>query len=153
MVTSLMRWNPFGEVRRLQEEMNRLLNASFDTEGTDLGPASWNPAVDIEETADSLRVSAELPGVKQEDIHVEFENGLLSIHGERKREEETKGRSYHRLERSFGSFTRTFRLPASVDSEKISARFEDGVLKLEMPKREGAKARKIEVGAGQKQIK
>lgn len=152
MVNTLIRLNPFQEMRRLQDEFNRLLDPGFPFENGELAAANWVPAVDIEETPETLRVIAELPGMKREDIQVEFENGMLTIRGQRAREEEKKEKNFHRVERSFGSFARAFRLPATVDAERISASYEDGVLKLEMPKREESKARRIQISGTGKQI-
>ena len=152
MVNTLVRLNPFQEMRRLQDEFNRLLDPGFPFENGELAAANWVPAVDIEETPETLRVIAELPGMKREDIQVEFENGMLTIRGQRAREEEKKEKNFHRVERSFGSFARAFRLPATVDAERISATYEDGVLKLEMPKREESKARRILISGAGKQI-
>lgn len=150
MVNTLMRWNPFAEVRRLQDEMNRLFDTSFGEQ--ELGSVGWIPPVDIEETADGLRVTAEVPGMKKEDIRVEFENGLLTIRGERHRETKTEEKNFHRVERSHGTFVRSFRLPASVNAEQIKASYSEGVLTLEMPKTEAAKARRIEIGEERKAI-
>jgi len=150
MVNTLMRWNPFSEVRRLQEEMNRLFDGSFGEQ--ELGSVGWAPPVDIEETADGLRVTAELPGMKKEDINVEFENGLLTIRGQRTRESKTEEKNFHRVERSYGSFVRSFRLPSTVNAEQIAASYADGVLTLEMPKVEAAKARRIEIGEERKAL-
>jgi HSP20 family protein len=152
MVKTLVRLNPFAEMRRMQDEMSRLFDPGFPFENGEFASASWVPAVDIEETPEALRVIAELPGMKREDIQVEFENGMLTIRGTRTREEEKKEKNFHRVERSFGSFVRAFRLPATVDAEKISATYEDGVLTLEMPKREESKARRIQIGVVGKQI-
>ncbi len=152
MVNTLVRLNPFTDMRRLQDEMSRLFDPGFPFENGELVSANWVPAVDIEETPETLRVIAELPGMRREDIQVEFENGMLTIRGQRAREEEKKEKNFHRVERSFGSFARAFRLPATVDAEKITASYEDGVLKLEMPKREESKARRIQIGGTGKQI-
>jgi HSP20 family protein len=150
MVNTLMRWNPFSEIRRLQDEMNRLFDTSFGEQ--EIGAVGWVPPVDIEETADGIRVTAEVPGMKKEDIRVEFENGLLTIRGERTRETKTEEKNFHRVERSYGTFVRTFRLPASVNAEKIAASYADGVLTLEVPKTEAAKARRIEIAEEKKAI-
>lgn len=152
MVNTLVRLNPFAEMRRLQDEFNRLFDTGFPLENGELASSSWVPAVDIEETPETLRVIAELPGMKKDDIQVEFENGVLTIRGTRTRAEEKKEKNFHRVERSFGSFVRAFRLPTTVEAEKISATYEDGVLKLEMPKREESKARRIQIGGTSKQI-
>jgi HSP20 family protein len=108
-------------------------------------PVSWLPPVDIEESGDRLFLRAELPGMKPEDIDISFENGVLSLRGERRFENESGQKNYHRVERAYGSFVRSFTLPASVDAEKVVARYHDGILELEMPKRAEARARKIEV--------
>jgi len=150
MVNTLVRWNPFSEVRRLQDEMNRFFDTSFGDQ--ELGATGWMPPVDIEESSEGLRVTAELPGMKREDIHVEFENGVLTIRGERVREKKAEEKNFHRVERSYGTFVRSFRLPATINAEKISASYSDGVLTLEMPKSEAAKARRIEVGGERKTI-
>ena len=152
MVNTLIRLNPISEMRRLQDEMSRLFDPGFPFENGELASVNWIPAVDIEETSETLHVIAELPGMRREDIQVEFENGMLTIRGQRSRAEEKKETNFHRVERSFGSFSRSFRLPATVDAVKISATYEDGVLKLEMPKREESKARRIEIGGTGKQI-
>lgn len=150
MVNTLMRWNPFSEVRRLQEDMNRLFDTSFGEQ--ELGAVGWIPPVDIEETTDGLRVTAELPGMKKEDITVEFENGLLTIRGQRSRESKTEEKHFHRVERSYGTFVRTFRLPASIKAEQIAANYAEGILTLELPKSEAAKARRIEIVEEKKAI-
>ena len=152
MVNTLIRLNPFSEMRRMQDEMSRLFDPGFPFENGELASANWVPAVDIEETPETLRVIAELPGMKREDIQVEFESGMLTIRGSRTREEEKREKNFHRVERSFGSFARAFRLPATVDAEKITALYEDGVLRLEMPKREESKARRIQIGGTSKQL-
>ncbi|HEU5360470.1 MAG TPA: Hsp20/alpha crystallin family protein [Candidatus Deferrimicrobiaceae bacterium] len=105
----------------------------------------WTPAVDIYETNDSVVVKAELPGVEKDQISVEVKDGILSLRGERKFEKEVKEESYHRIERSYGNFQRSFSLPVSVDQDKVTARFKDGVLEVKLPKKEQAKPKQIHV--------
>lgn len=106
---------------------------------------TWAPACDIYETENEIVVKAELPEVKKEDLHVSFENNLLTIRGERKFSEETKQENYHRVERSYGEFTRSFTLPNFVDTNKINAEFKDGLLRVTMAKREEAKPKQVEI--------
>jgi HSP20 family protein len=105
----------------------------------------WTPAVDIYENNDSVVVKAELPGVEKDQISVEVKDGILTMRGERKFEKEVKEESYHRIERSYGSFQRSFSLPVSVNQEKVTARFQDGVLEVKLPKKEQAKPKQIQV--------
>jgi HSP20 family protein len=106
---------------------------------------TWAPVCDIYETDNEIVVKAELPEVKKEDVHVSIENNLLTIRGERKLSEETKRENYHRLERRYGAFTRSFTLPSFADTSKINAEFKDGMLRVTLPKREEAKPKQIEV--------
>jgi HSP20 family protein len=105
----------------------------------------WTPAVDIYENNDDVVVKAELPGVEKDQISVEVKDGILSLRGERKFEKEVKEESYHRIERSYGSFQRSFSLPVTVNQEKVTARFQDGVLEVRLPKKEQAKPKQIQV--------
>ena len=141
-MTNLMRWNPLQELQRINTEMNDWFRGFGEA---DLRGTAWVPPVDIEETQDSIRVEAELPGMKKEDIQIDFSNGLLTIRGQRTFSQEKKERNYHRVERSYGSFERSFRLPTSVDPDRISASYENGVLRLELSKKEEAKPRRIEI--------
>lgn len=134
----LTRWDPFAELSRLQNDLNRMRGESR------LGFA---PAVDILEEEDAIVLSAELPGMKAEDVHVHVENNVLTLSGERKLEHEEKQGDYHRIERSYGSFSRAFALPKNVDAEHIDAKLEAGVLRLKLPKRAAAERRRIEIGA------
>jgi HSP20 family protein len=130
----------------LQNRLNRLFDfplAPFAEETLPL--TKWVPACDIYETAKEIVVKAELPGLKREDINVSIENNLLTIHGERKFDEEVKRDNFHRVERSYGEFFRSFTLPAFIDPNKILAEFKDGLLLVFLPKREEAKAKQIEV--------
>jgi HSP20 family protein len=137
------RWDPLG---MLEMPFNRLfegLNSPFAEEAFPL--TTWAPACDIYETEKEVVVKAELPGLKKEEVNVSIENNLLTIQGERKFEEETKKDNYHRVERAYGEFLRSFTLPAFVDTAKIGAEFKDGILMLTLPKREEAKPKQIEV--------
>jgi HSP20 family protein len=107
--------------------------------------ADWAPSVDISETESEYQIKAEIPDVKKEDVKVTLEDGVLTIQGERKHEKEEKGKKYHRIERSYGSFVRTFSLPDVIDDDKVKAEFKDGVLDLHLPKSEKAKPKAIEV--------
>jgi HSP20 family protein len=110
--------------------------------------ADWTPTVDISETDGEYQIRAEIPDVKKEDVKVTVEDGVLTIQGERKQEKEEKGKRYHRIERSYGSFVRSFSLPDVIDEEKVKAEFKDGVLSLHLPKSEKAKPKAIEVKVG-----
>ena len=133
-------WN---DLFNSQGELDRVFTGRFPTEG-----ATLYPSVDVEETEDSIRVTAELPGLKSEDLQVTVENGILSIAGEKSREREEKNENgtYHLVERQYGRFERSFSLPKSVDHDKIAAEFEDGVLTLELAKAAAAKPRRIKIG-------
>ena len=120
---ALVKYNPLRELRSMQEQMNKLLNVSWnhDVSGEDLKDGIWQPAVDIYETADSIVIKAELPDVDQKDIDVRIEDNTLTLRGERRHEDEVKKENYHRIERYFGTFQRSFSLPATVDQEKVGA--------------------------------
>jgi HSP20 family protein len=138
-----------SDFRNLQQRINRMFDEGFDP----LAPLSeenwsmttWAPVCDIYESANEIVVKAELPEVRKEDVHVSIENNVLTIRGERQLSEETRRENYHRIERRYGQFVRSFSLPAIVDSTSISAAFNEGVLKITLPKREDAKPRQIEV--------
>jgi HSP20 family protein len=110
--------------------------------------ADWVPSVDVSETNGEYQIKAEIPDVKKEDVKVTLEDGVLTIQGQRKQEKEDKGTKYHRVERAYGSFVRSFTLPDLVDEEKVKAEFKDGVLSLQLPKSEKAKPKAIEVTVG-----
>lgn len=148
---SVVRYDPFRDLRGLQDDVNRLFTLafprSFDNE--QMARDGWNPSVDIVENAQNIMLEAELPGLKPEDVSVSIENNVITISGERKFEKKEEKDNFHRVERSYGSFTRSFTLPRTVTGDDVTAEFNLGVLKVVMPKREGAKARKIEIkGAG-----
>lgn len=149
-MNNVTRWNPFQDLQNLHSQFNRVFEPYRRNEQSILSGACV-PPVDVEETADKLYVRAEVSGMKQEDLDIQFENGVLTIRGERKFENESNERNFHRIERSYGTFARSFTLPATINVEKVTARYENGVLELEMPKREEAKPRRISISG--KQIK
>lgn len=146
---NLITYDPFRELRSLQDEVNRVFSSNLNRSGeTGLGRGAWNPSVDIFENQDQIVLEAELPGITPEDVNISIENNVLTIHGERKFEKTDEGDNFHRVERSYGSFTRSFTLPPTVSSENVNANFDNGVLRLELAKREEAKPRRIEIKAG-----
>jgi HSP20 family protein len=147
-MSTVARWDPFRELEELSERLNRVFGrppVRRDNSKEALTVADWIPAVDISESEGEYLIKAELPGVKKEDIKVTLQEGVLTIQGERKQEKEEKGRKYHRIERSYGTFIRSFTLPDSADDSKVSAEFKDGILDLHVPKSEKAKPKAIEV--------
>lgn len=147
---AIVRWEPFRDLVSVQDRMNRIFDEAFRGQGraTDdewaLG-GSWAPAVDIFEHEGNLVLKAELPGVDPKDVDVRVENNVLTLRGERKFESEVKREQYHRVERAYGSFSRSFTLPNAVDTEKIKAEYKDGVLRVTLPQREEAKPKQIAV--------
>ncbi len=138
----LTRFEPFRDMARLQDEMSRLFDDRFFKAGESVG---WTPACDIYEDEDGVTLRFELAGVEPKDVDVRFENGVLTLKGERKLEREDRRENYHRVERSYGTFTRSFSLPGTVDAEKIRAESKNGVLSIYLPKRDEAKPRAIQV--------
>lgn len=145
----LMEWKPFREVSRLRREMDRLFEDFFGPGRRALRPLEmeWGPAVDVEETADQVTVKAEIPGITPKDIDISLSGDVLTLKGEKKAEREEKGKNYHLVERSYGSFSRSLRLPAAVDADKIEATYKDGILIIACPKKEKVKPKVIEVKA------
>ena len=147
---NVVRYDPFREIRSLQNEMNRLFSGA--TSGRDDAlSGDWMPKVDVFENKDTLVLEAELPGMKRDDFELSFENNVLTLRGERKFEKRDEGDNYHRVERAYGSFTRSFTLPATVTPDGAKAEFNNGVLTVTLPKREETKARKIEIIGGDAQ--
>ena len=144
---AITRWDPFRDLSMLQDRMNRL----FEDAGRGWRPdeaaatTTWSPAVDIYETEGEIIVKAELPGVERKDIQLHLENNVLTIRGERRFEKEAREDNYHRIERSYGGFSRSFSIPTTVDEEKIHADYKDGVLKVVLPKKEAAKPKQIQI--------
>ncbi|MGQ9920784.1 MAG: Hsp20/alpha crystallin family protein [Desulfobacca sp.] len=145
----IMEWKPFREITRLRSEMDRLWDDYFGSGRKGLRPTegTWLPSVDVSETADKVVVKAEVPGMDAKDIDISLSGDLLTIKGEKKTEREEKEENYHLVERSYGSFSRSLRLPVAVDADKIEATYKQGVLTITCPKKEEAKAKLIEIKA------
>ena len=143
---ALMRWGPFRELESMQARLNRIFGEmpARRDEDTPLF-TDWAPAVDIQEIDKEYVLKADLPEMKNEDVKVELENGVLTIEGERKREKEEKGKTFHRVERAYGRFVRRFVLPTEIDGENVKADFKEGVLTVHLAKAEAAKPKAIEV--------
>jgi HSP20 family protein len=145
---ALVGWDPFRELEEVSDRLNRMFArpAASGTNGKEnMIVADWTPSVDISETEGEYLIKAEIPDVKKEDVKITLEDGVLTIQGQRKQEKEDKGTRYHRIERSYGSFVRTFSLPDVIEVERVKAEFKDGVLNLHLPKSEKAKPKAIEV--------
>jgi HSP20 family protein len=146
---SIVQWDPFRELEEMSNRLNRMFGRSLPTlaaaDKDAMTVIDWAPSVDIAETAEEYQIKAELPEVKKEDVKVSVDNGMLRIEGERKHEKEEKGKKWHRVERSYGSFLRTFTLPDNADSSKVAAEFKNGVLNVHLPKSASAKPKSIEV--------
>lgn len=146
--SGLHRWDPFKELEDMQNRLSSLFGRAPVRKGEgeeNITVAEWAPLVDITEDEKEYLITAELPQVKREDVKVTLENGVLTIQGERKFEKEDKSRKYHRIERAYGSFVRSFTMPDDADESKVNAEFKDGVLKVHIAKSESAKPRSIEV--------
>ncbi len=152
---NIVKYDPFRELRFLQEEVNRVFNSGAHRVGgqEDIMKGAWTPSVDIFENQDKIVLEAELAGMKPEDVDVSIENNVITLKGERNFEKKEETENYHRVERSYGSFTRSFTLPRTVVSDEVAANFENGVLKVTLPKREEAKARKIEIKGSEQPVK
>ena len=149
-MTVLTRWDPFREFTTLQDRMNRLFQDSYGNQGREeaLATSSFAPAVDVYEDEHKITLKIEVPGIDEKDIDIRVENNLLTVHGERKFEKEEKEENYRRVERQYGSFTRSFNLPNTVDAENISADYDRGVLKVQLAKKAEAKPKQIKVNVG-----
>jgi HSP20 family protein len=146
-MTVITRWDPFREFATLQDRMNRLFRESQGSEES-LTTSSFAPPVDVYEDEHNVTLKIEVPGIDQQDIDVRIENNVLTVHGERKFEKEEKEENFRRVERQYGSFTRTFTLPTTVDAEKVSANYDKGILKIALPKKAEAKPKQIKVNVG-----
>lgn len=149
---SLIRYEPttfpiFREMEEMSERLNRLFGTWTRPGGgkESLTVVDWTPFVDIQETENEYLIKAELPEVKKEDVKVTVENGVLTLQGERKQEKEEKGKKFHRIERSYGTFLRTFTVPLDADETKVAADFRDGILKVHLAKMEKPRPKAIEV--------
>ena len=143
----IVRRDPFNELRNIREDFNRIFNSALPGlfSGEEALGGKWAPNVDIYEDQNSIVLEADLPGMKPENFKLSIENYKLTLSGERKLEREERDENYHRVERSYGNFTRTFALPSSVNVDGIDAAYRDGVLRITLPKREEVKARQIQV--------
>jgi HSP20 family protein len=144
-MNSITRWDPFRGLSTLQDEVNHLFDSAFKANAASPELAVWAPAVDIHETENELVVKADLPDVSEKDIDVRVENDMLTIRGERKLDQTVKEDSFLRVERAYGMFSRSFRLPRTVTTEGIQASYKNGVLEVTLPKRAEAKARQVKV--------
>ncbi len=144
---ALVRWDPFREMSSLQERMNRLFGDLRGRSGEEeeIAQGAWIPPIDIYETPESLVLKAELPGLRREDINIEVHDSTLTLKGEKRFEKDVKEESYQRIERAYGSFQRSFSLPATVKQDSVKAKFTDGVLEISLPKAEAAKPKQIKV--------
>ena len=147
---TIVRWEPLRELNSLQSEMNRLFNNAFDTPAGSAGSAirRWVPAMDLVESGEQFILRADLPGMSEEDIEIELEDGTLTVSGERKAEHDERGEGFHRVERAFGAFARSLTLPKGIDADAVSASFDRGVLEIRIPKPEARKPRRISIANG-----
>ena len=141
----MIRWNRFRNPASLQEQVNRLFETSFPTKGDTSTLTTWAPSVDIYETENELVIKADLPEVNEQDLDIRVENNMLTIGGERKFDAKVKEENYLRVERSYGSFSRSFSLPNTVNTEAIKAEYKNGVLTVELPKRAEAKPKQVKI--------
>jgi HSP20 family protein len=147
-IMSIVRWDPFRELQDMNERLNRMFGGSplaRDKDKDALVAFDWAPSVDISESTEEYVIKAELPGVNKEDVKVAIEDGVVRIQGERKQEKEEKDKKFHRVERSYGSFMRTFALPVNIDETKVQAQFKDGVLAVRLPKSPIARPKALDV--------
>ena len=147
-MTTITRWDPFREFVTLQDRMNRLFRDTQGGQEEGLTTTTFAPPVDVYEDEHNITLKIEVPGIDGKDIDVRIENNTLTVHGERKFEKEEKEENYRRVERQYGSFTRTFTLPSTVDSEKVEANYDKGVLKVKLAKKAEAKPKQIKVNVG-----
>ena len=150
-MTSITRHNPFNDLRTLQNRLFEPFFGRFNFMDDALASGTWAPAVDVAEEADTIHVKVEVPGMEEKDLKINYEDGLLTVSGERQFEQR-EDRSYHRIERSYGNFVRSFSLPRSVDPSRIAANYRNGVLEIEIPKKEEARPRQIGINIDKKQI-
>lgn len=145
---NLIKWDPFRELEDVSTRLNRLFGRSADRSDSNndlLAVTDWAPSVDISETDATYQIKGEIPGVHKEDVKISIQDGLLTIQGERKQEKEEKGKKFHRIECSYGSFMRSFRLPDDADEEQVKADFKDGMLSVTLPKTKKTKAKAINI--------
>jgi len=145
---NLVKWDPFRELEDVSNRLNRIFGQSLarsESGQNMLAVADWAPSVDISETDSAYLIKGEIPGVKKEDVKVTIQDGMLTIQGERRQEKEEKGKKFHRIECSYGSFARSFRVPSDADESSVKAEFKDGMLNVTLAKSEKAKPKSINV--------
>ncbi len=146
---AIIRWRPMRDFMTVQDEMNRMFDRFLSREGWEddesLSKANWYPSVDVSENKDEFVITAELPGMKKDDVQITFANNVLKIEGERNKEEEKQDTNYHRVERSYGKFVRSFQVPSQIQGDKIGADFKNGILTIHLPKAEAAKPKEVEI--------
>jgi HSP20 family protein len=145
---ALVRWDPMRELDSLQGDMNRLFDRFFERRAGNDTSRRWIPAMDLAETDDHLVLRGDLPGMTEDDVDIEIKDNVLTVSGERRSKSEEKGEGYHRVERAFGHFSRSLTLPQGVDPDKVEARFENGVLEVQIPKPAEAKPTRVQIGKG-----
>ena len=141
---AIIKWEPFEGLVNLQDRINRLFEEAW-APLSKRAERAWSPAVDIYEDEKEIVVKAELPDLEEKDVDVDIQDNVLTIKGEKKQEREEKKGTYHLVETSYGSFSRSFSLPNNVETDKATAKYEKGILKITLPKKEGAKPKKIEI--------
>ena len=146
-MATLVRWEPFREIATLQNEMSRLMN-TFTGSGNGVAPRTWVPAVDVWETENELVYAFDLPGIPEDKISLELEDGVLTVSAERERSHELSDDRLYRFERRFGAFSRSVSLPQGIDEEQVNAGYHDGVLEVRIAKPEQSKPRRIQIGGG-----
>lgn len=145
---NLIKWDPWKELEEVSDRLNNLFRRTPELPGPGqslLKVADWSPSVDITENETAYLIKAEIPEVKKEDVQVTIKDGMLTIQGERRQEKEEKGKKFHRIERSYGSFARSFQVPSDVDENAVKAEFKDGMINVTLPKSEKAKSKEINI--------
>jgi HSP20 family protein len=145
---AIIRWEPTRELQTIQQEVNRLFGAAFDSQTRNGSLRRWIPSMDLVEEKDEFVLRADLPGVDEADVKVELEDRVLTISGERKSEHEERRGGYHRIERASGSFSRSLTVPEGIDPDAVKASFEKGVLEVRVPKPEAQKPRRVPIAVG-----
>lgn len=144
---AIIRWRPGRDLWSLRDDMNDLFDSFFGQTGErrEFGEGVWNPATDVSETENAILVATEVPGLKKEDISISIRDNILTLKGEKKQEKTYKDENLHRVERCYGCFNRSFTLPSMVDTSKVKATYKDGILTIELPKKEEAKPKEISI--------
>lgn len=142
---TIVRWTPRRDMLRIQDEMNRLFNNFVRSTEADREQTMWSPQVDIFESDDEISVTVEIPGMEKEDVTVSIQDNVLTLKGEKKQDTESKDKNFHRVERAYGSFERSFSLPSTIQTDRVKATAKDGVLTIALPKAEEAKPKEIAI--------